>query len=215
MPQSRALRCARGGGPEDGRAREARRLRLLPATPTSCPPPAPGPDDLAWERGGHEDRAVRAAVPGARLRRRAGHCQTARPNSGEPDARTLPDEARDVMAWITGTNTSDDAIEEMARAAPTSPRPTRGYPAEDPPRSPRRAPGRAGPPPRRQPEAPADPRTPPHRLRASRPRLRPARRPRPLPGSPQYGTAALTCAQEAEPTRGPPGASWRRPPAGR
>jgi hypothetical protein len=27
------------------------------------------------------------------------------------------DEARDVMAWITGTNTTDDAIAEMARAA--------------------------------------------------------------------------------------------------
>jgi transcriptional regulator with XRE-family HTH domain len=27
------------------------------------------------------------------------------------------DEARNIMAWITGTNTSDDAIEEMARAA--------------------------------------------------------------------------------------------------
>jgi tetratricopeptide (TPR) repeat protein len=34
--------------------------------------------------------------------------------AGGPDAA---DDARDVMAWITGTNASDDAIEEMARAA--------------------------------------------------------------------------------------------------
>jgi tetratricopeptide (TPR) repeat protein len=36
----------------------------------------------------------------------------------EPGAHLdAADEARDVMAWITGTNTSDDAIAEMARAA--------------------------------------------------------------------------------------------------
>ena len=34
--------------------------------------------------------------------------------AGAPDAA---DDARDVMAWITGTNASDDAIEEMARTA--------------------------------------------------------------------------------------------------
>ena len=36
---------------------------------------------------------------------------------GDPGDLDAADEARDVMAWITGTNTSDDAIAEMARAA--------------------------------------------------------------------------------------------------
>jgi hypothetical protein len=36
---------------------------------------------------------------------------------GDPGDLGAEDEARDVMAWITGTNASDDAIEEMARAA--------------------------------------------------------------------------------------------------
>jgi hypothetical protein len=35
-------------------------------------------------------------------------------SGGDLDAA---DEARDVMAWITGTNTTDDTIAEMARAA--------------------------------------------------------------------------------------------------
>jgi hypothetical protein len=36
---------------------------------------------------------------------------------GEAGGRREGDDARDVMAWITGTNASDDVIEEMARAA--------------------------------------------------------------------------------------------------
>jgi hypothetical protein len=43
---------------------------------------------------------------------------SARPEPGSgPGGADAAEEARGVMAWITGTNTSDDAIAEMARAA--------------------------------------------------------------------------------------------------
>ena len=50
---------------------------------------------------------AQAALPGAERQE----------PDGDPGDLDAADEAIGVMAWITGTNTSDDAIDEMARAA--------------------------------------------------------------------------------------------------
>jgi hypothetical protein len=70
-----------------------------------------------WERGDH-DLTERYEL----LYRALGLDQAAQPDAQairvrEPEQAGAADEATGVMAWITGTNTSDDAIEEMDRAA--------------------------------------------------------------------------------------------------
>ena len=59
--------------------------------------------ELLYRALGFDDEP-RASAPGAARRESVGHLDAA-------------DEAREVLAWIAGTNTSDDAIAEMARAA--------------------------------------------------------------------------------------------------
>ena len=71
----------------------------------------------SWERGDHE-LTERYEL----LYRALGLDQAAQPDAQavkdrEPEHESAADEASNVMAWITGTNTSDDAIEEMDRAA--------------------------------------------------------------------------------------------------
>jgi hypothetical protein len=70
-----------------------------------------------WERGDH-DLTERYEL----LYRALGLDQAAPPDprairEREPDHPGAADDAGDVMAWINGTNTTDDAIEEMDRAA--------------------------------------------------------------------------------------------------
>jgi hypothetical protein len=101
---------------------------------------------------------------------------------------SVPDDVASLTAWITSSNTSDQAIEHIEQAtvvladlhtqltAHSSQRPGRRAPA--PPQDART-------PAQRQAAAPADPRASPDRQRPARPRQRPARRPRPGPGRPQ------------------------------
>jgi hypothetical protein len=64
-----------------------------------------------WERGDH-DLSERYEL----LYRRLG-LEAARPRVAEPKPDRVPDDASSVTAWVVTTNTTDDAIEEIGRAA--------------------------------------------------------------------------------------------------
>jgi hypothetical protein len=64
-----------------------------------------------WERGDHE-LSERYEL----LYRRLG-LETAQPRTAEPGPDPVPDDASNVTAWVAATNTTDDAIEEIDRAA--------------------------------------------------------------------------------------------------
>ena len=102
--------------PRVGRAEDGTR-----APPCSPDEPVAAHDALvrmirSWERGDHElteryELLYRALGLDERADRTAGDREP------RAEAGRRRDAARDVMAWITGTNTTDDAIEEMDRAA--------------------------------------------------------------------------------------------------
>jgi hypothetical protein len=89
----------------------ARELRRIASEPVAAP------DALVrmirgWERGDHE-LSERYEL----LYRRLGMESTREPSSREAGSDDAPDDARNVTAWVAATNTTDDAIEEMDRAA--------------------------------------------------------------------------------------------------
>jgi hypothetical protein len=89
----------------------ARELRRVASEPVAAP------DALVrmirgWERGDHE-LSERYEL----LYRRLGLDGTQAPVSRDPDSDYAPDDARNVTAWVAATNTTDDAIEEVNRAA--------------------------------------------------------------------------------------------------
>jgi hypothetical protein len=89
----------------------ARELRRVASEPVAAP------DALVrmirgWERGDHE-LSERYEL----LYRRLGLEGTLAPASGDPEPDHASDDARNVTAWVAATNTTDDAIEEMDRAA--------------------------------------------------------------------------------------------------
>lgn len=65
----------------------------------------------SWERGDHE-LSERYEL----LYRRLG-LEAARPSAGEPELDHAPDDASSVTTWVAATNTTDDAIDEIDRAA--------------------------------------------------------------------------------------------------
>ena len=88
----------------------ARELRRVANEPVAAP------DALvrmirSWERGDHE-LSERYEL----LYRRLG-LKAARPPAREPEPDHAPDDASSVTAWVAATNTTDDAIEEIDRAA--------------------------------------------------------------------------------------------------
>jgi hypothetical protein len=95
-------------------ARTARELRCVASEPLAAH------DALVrmirgWERGDHE-LSERYEL----LCRRLGLEATpddAPPGASEPAAGCAPDDAQSVVAWIAATNTSDDAIDQIDRAA--------------------------------------------------------------------------------------------------
>jgi hypothetical protein len=89
----------------------ARELRRVASEPVAAP------DALVrmirgWERGDHE-LSERYEL----LYRRLGMESTRVPSSRQAGSDDAPDDARNVTAWVAATNTTDDAIEEMDRAA--------------------------------------------------------------------------------------------------
>ena len=89
----------------------ARELRRVASEPVAAP------DALVrmirgWERGDHE-LSERYEL----LYRRLGLESTQAPASGKAEPDHAPDDAQNVTAWVAATNTTDDAIEEMDRAA--------------------------------------------------------------------------------------------------
>ena len=89
----------------------ARELRRVASEPVAAP------DALVrmirgWERGDHE-LSERYEL----LYRRLGLESMQAPASGEVKQDHAPDDAQNVTAWVAATNTTDDAIEEMDRAA--------------------------------------------------------------------------------------------------
>ena len=88
----------------------ARELRHVATEPIAAP------DALvrmirSWERGDHE-LSERYEL----LYHRLG-LETTQPGAPEPEPDRTPDDASSVTAWVAATNTTDDAIEEMDRAA--------------------------------------------------------------------------------------------------
>ena len=88
----------------------ARELRRVASEPVAAP------DALVrmirgWERGDHK-LSERYEL----LYRRLG-LERALPGVREPGPDSAPDDASSVTAWIAATNTTDDAIEEIDRAA--------------------------------------------------------------------------------------------------
>jgi hypothetical protein len=65
----------------------------------------------SWERGDHE-LSERYEL----LYRRLG-LEAARPCAGEPEPDHAADDASSVTTWVAATNTTDDAIDEIDRAA--------------------------------------------------------------------------------------------------
>jgi len=89
----------------------ARELRRVASEPVAAP------DALVrmirgWERGDHE-LSERYEL----LYRRLGMESTREPSSREAGSDDASDDARNVTAWVAATNTTDDAIEEMDHAA--------------------------------------------------------------------------------------------------
>jgi len=89
----------------------ARELRRVASEPVAAP------DALVrmirgWERGDHE-LSERYEL----LYRRLGLESAQVPASRDPRPDHVSDDAGNVLAWVAATNTTDDAIEEMDRAA--------------------------------------------------------------------------------------------------
>ncbi len=93
----------------------ARELRRVATEPVAAP------DALVrmirgWERGDHElSERYELLYRLLGLERAQNPAQA--PDAREPEPDCAPDDAASVTAWIAATNTTDDAIEEMDRAA--------------------------------------------------------------------------------------------------